>query len=542
MAVRRITADLSGPPPIQEILFMNVHQLLEMIEGAGISIWLEGSNIAFECQPGRMTPSIAGHIRTSRIELICALSRHGRREAPTRPTAQPISSLRHELKFFQQMAITLYAPATVRTYNLVSAVRIHGRLRMEFLAASLRALLQRHEILRSRFDWDEDGNHWLCITEDHSLHIESLRAYGPTPHAAARAFGGQPFQCRNAPMLRLGVGEISKDEHLIVLVMHHAIADGWSLAVAWSDLLRGYNWLTAPGIGPPPRSPLALQFTDVMRQQRDWLDSPAAKAATTYWRSHLHGCADPFLLPYDQCSGPEDSKVDDANSGALVSSECADLFAYSRHAKVSLATLTLTCFAILLARWSGRPDVVTWVTHAGRQRADVQALIGCFFDTWLLRARLAPDIALRDALKIVNAAVISALPTLSLPGAVMCDQFENVRGKDLRRVTLFNFMPWHSKDANPYVAAPTPAMIEAGAVSAQTEEIYPPTAHFEPGAVIALYLTVQASHDAFSWSFRYDPMAFSTATIRRISSEFGEVLRSACSGRSDGPRGNHATP
>jgi hypothetical protein len=504
-----------------------MEDILGPILRTGVTLRLLDGRLQCHGPSGDLPAELVTHIGTHESDLIEYL--HGMDGYSIGPTPQlTAGSLdgRFKMSFLQEMAVVLYGAPSVRTFNLVSAMQLTGSLQPDVLQDCILDLVRRHAILRASVTSDDQGNRWLFIRDKMDVKLHYLNIAKGSTHSVANDFGTELFDLENGPLFRIGLGDLGGNQHLLILVLHHAIADGWSLALAWSEMLRRYNSSIIADRLLPPSAPLLVQFTDVMTYRHAWLNSEPAHIARAYWKKRLLGSSDPFALPYDRTTRIPDTSPAPV-SGLIYKEHCRQLAALCKQERLSISTLTLAAFAIVLTCWSKRSDIVTWVTHAGRRRREVLPVMGCFFDTWLLRVAISQDMNLLDAIHAVNKAVISALPTLDLPGSQMLRQFTAVRGPDLKRIIMFNFMPSAAESVEQHSPESSDAGMANGVVRGKPHEIAP-AGHFESGAIMAIYLTVLGSDDSIRWFFRHDPGCFEDESIQRVSLAFMEVLRLAC--------------
>ena len=233
-----------------------------------------------------------------------ATARQATEAWPPRPTAamprddvRPLSNAQERLWFFNQ-----FEPGSP-VYNRPVALRLRGPLNVAALEHSLNAVVQRHEILRSTFP-DVDGQPIQVIAPQQpmELAVADLKALpGPVKTAAAQrlmsAASQHKFDLAHGPLLRTTLLRLSHTEHILLLVMHHIVFDGWSVGVLWRDLAVLYDAYCA---GKPSQlPPLPLQYADFAHWQRQWLHGPRLDAQLTAWQQHLGANLPVLALPTD---------------------------------------------------------------------------------------------------------------------------------------------------------------------------------------------------------------------------------------------------
>ncbi len=247
-------------------------------------------------------------------------------------------------------------------YIMPRAFRLSGRISTDALARSIEALVARHESFRTRFEF-HDGEPLQRI--DESMRVPVV--VRPVPDraelsAALKAAAAAPFDLSTGPLLRVFLYALSEDEHVLLLVMHHIISDGWSMGVLYRDLSALYE---AECSGREAvLAPLPLQYTDYTLWQREWLTGDRLERELDYWLDRLAGVAPVLELPTDR---PR-PKVRSGRGGQVrrrVSPGLLDgLRGLSRSRRCTLFMTLLSVFQVLLYRYTGREDIVVGMPTA----------------------------------------------------------------------------------------------------------------------------------------------------------------------------------
>ncbi|MER7466510.1 amino acid adenylation domain-containing protein [Streptomyces sp. NPDC097981] len=259
------------------------------------------------------------------------------------------------------------------------ALRIRGALDVPALERSLAGVVDRHEVLRTRFT-AVDGEPVPRVDPPGRTRLARVAA-GSTDELFDRELA-RPLDLAKEHPLRATLARLGPDDHVLLLVVHHIAVDGWSWDVLLRELDAGYR-------GEAVDAP-ALQYTDVARTEADRLSGPRMERLLGYWRERLAGVA-PLALPADR---PRPAFWD--GSGDVVRFELpAELVSeVDRVARAQRATrymLLLAVYQALLGRYSGRSDIAVCTTLADRGRAEVAGLIGPFVNTIVLRTDLSGD-------------------------------------------------------------------------------------------------------------------------------------------------------
>ncbi|QHD01245.1 hypothetical protein PspS04_13155 [Pseudomonas sp. S04] len=278
------------------------------------------------------------------------------------------------------------------TYNLHRAVRLTGKVNQEAIGNALRAILARHENLRSRFH-EVDGQPHLLIEPKVELDVvyqDLAELAAPARQARVdelhMACAITPYDLANGPLLRVTVLRLAADEHLLLLGVHHIVADGWSMNLLVDEFTRGYN---AHCRGVATELPvLTAQYADCAAWQRKLLAAGEGERQLEYWLQRLAGEAPSLELPFDHQRPARPS-----GQGAVLCFEIEPALA-GRLRKVAQARgatlfmLLLAAFKVQLYRYSGQGDLRVGVPIAGRGNSESERLIGFFVNTLVMRTAL----------------------------------------------------------------------------------------------------------------------------------------------------------
>ncbi len=343
------------------------------------------------------------------------------------------------LSFGQQRLWFLDQLGEGGSYHVPRAFRLEGELDEEALERSFEEIVRRHESLRTRFV-TVDGRAEQRIEEDVQLRLERVDLRGtPDPEGEAQRRTGEevvrPFDLGTAPLMRASLMRVGPREHVLVVVMHHIVSDGWSVGVLVRELGELY---AAHGEGRRARLPeLPVQYADHAAWQRAWLSGEVLAGQLSYWRERLQG-ASVLQLPTDRPRPREQQFAGSVVLDLLPAELLARLRALSQREGVTLFMLLLACFQALLARLTGQADVCVGTPVAGRNRDEVEGLIGFFVNNLVMRADLSGDPSVRELLGRVKEACLGAYDHQDLPFEKLVEELQPDR--DLGQNPLFQVM------------------------------------------------------------------------------------------------------
>lgn len=318
-----------------------------------------------------------------RALLTLELSR--RRAAVLRPRPRPrpgpepgfpLSYAQERLWFLDQ------ADPGSTAYVMPGALRLRGTLDERALRAALDEIVRRHEVLRTTFP-AEGGLPEQRIGRPRAVPMPVLEADGEDAVAAAcRAEANTPFDLARDLLLRAKLLRLADDHHVLVLGLHHIAADGWSLGVLMRELSALYGAFR--DMRPSPLPELRLQYADYTAWQREWLAGGPLDKQLAYWRERLAG-APALELPADLAPAGERTWLGGSVPFTFPKRLSAEVGAFAAARGATPYMVLLAAFAVVLARWSGQPDLVIGSPLAGRGHPEFEPLVGFFVNTLPLR-------------------------------------------------------------------------------------------------------------------------------------------------------------
>jgi amino acid adenylation domain-containing protein len=335
----------------------------------------------------------------------------------------PLSYAQQRLWFIQQLDPHSAA------YNIPAAVRLHGRLDIAALEQTLSEIVRRHETLRTTFAFVEgspvqqvatDGNVMLW-QKDLSGREDSEREASKLVREEAQ----RPFDLSEGPLFRATLARMKEDEHILLVTLHHIVADGWSIGLLVKEVASLYDALKHGKESGLEK--LSIQYADYAVWQREWLRGEALERQLAYWRRQLAGASPALDLPTDYSRPPVKTFKGATCSITLTARLTEDLKALCKREGVTLFMLLLAAFQALLARYTGENDIVVGTPVAGRDRAETENLIGLFINMLVLRTDLSGNPTFRELLKRVREVALGAYMHQDLPMEKLVDELNPER-------------------------------------------------------------------------------------------------------------------
>jgi len=429
-----------------------------------------------------------------------------------RPATGPLSFGQEQLWVIDQLAPG--SPA----YNIVEGLRLSGPLDVAALERALAAVVRRHEALRTTFRAaTADGRPVQVIAPALAvpLRVVDLGALpAATREAAAQERAAEearlPFDFGRGPLLRATLLRLDAGAHLLVLVVHHIVADGWSMGLLIRELAACYAAAVDGAEAPAELPVLPVQYADFARQQREWLRGENIADHLAYWTQQLGGMPDSLDLPADRPRPPVQTFRGAWYEFALPAELYAAIVRLSQKERVTPFMTLLAAFQALLHRYTGRDDIVVGSPVAGRTRTETEGLIGLFMGMLVLRGDLAGDPTFRELLGRARDLALDAYDHQDMPFEHLVEELRPAR--DPSRNPLFQVMFALQN-------MPAPPNNMAG-VDLRREEIHTGTAKFD----LSLILIPQTEDGGLRGLLEYNTDLFEEATIARMAEHFRTLL------------------
>jgi non-ribosomal peptide synthetase component F len=313
---------------------------------------------------------------------------------------------------------------TSTVYHVPHALLLHGVLDVPALERAIAGLVVRHEALRTRFI-ERDGLPRQVVEPPAALALPVTEVDAERVGQWATAEAHRPFDLATGPMFRAALARLAPDEHALVLVAHHIVADGWSAGILAEELAVLY----AGGAAQLP--PLDVQAADHAAWQRDWLDGAELDRQLSYWRAAL---AD---LPTVDFPADRPRLAQPTGAGAAITRRFPDDLAaaaraYARANRVSFLAVLQAALLTVLHRYTGQDDLAIGSVFSGRTRAEIEPVIGFFANTLVLRTDAGGRPSFAELVSRCHTTVLNAMERQDVPFGLVVDalQPERVAGRN----------------------------------------------------------------------------------------------------------------
>ncbi len=370
--------------------------------------------------------SLAGHLQVQEKGLL--LPSIG---IQVRPPHIPLSFSQERLFFIDQLEGSIQ-------YHMPVVLRLKGNLETEALVYALQTIVRRHEVLRTVIHKNEGQGYQYIMDEQWELNSiddfkykhnnEQLEVY-------IRELIKAPFDLSRDYMLRANVVTLAEQDHVLVVVMHHIAADGWSSSIIVKELIELYGAYVE---GRTPFLPaLEIQYADYAIWQRAYLQGEILDKRMDYWIKKLDGVA---LLEFpSDYPRPAVQTTHGTTLGFRLDNQLvSQLQQLSQQQGATLFMTLLSVFKILLHRYSGQEDICVGTPTANRGSIELEPLIGFFVNTLALRSEVSAELSFEGFLQQVKATTLEAYEHQDVPFEKVVDAV--VKERNLNRNPLFQVM------------------------------------------------------------------------------------------------------
>lgn len=392
-------------------------------------------------------------------------------------------------------------------YNIPVAITLKGHLNQVALSASLNTIVQRHEVLRTRFI-KVGGVPQLQLDAQIPL---DLAVQGVEHQAACdRIYKEETqylFDLEKDALFRVRLFQRAEDEHLLLVNMHHTVSDGWSVGVFLRELTALY---CAHMIGAEPSIPaLELQYADFAAWQREWLSGDLLQKQLSYWREKLKDVPVLLEMPTDRPRPPAQSHRGATLNFCFPESLLTRLEGLSQQHQVTLFMVVTAAFKMLLYRYSGQNDIAIGTGVANRRRPELESLIGFFVNTLVLRSQVSGELSFKELLAQIRETTLQAYAHQDIPFDLLVEGLKperSMRYSPIIQVMLvLQNMPLEQKTELPGLSL-TAEIPESG------------SAKFD------LSISLQKSAAGLMGSIEYRTDIFVQSTIQRLLEHYRRVL------------------
>ncbi|MDB5905726.1 MAG: linear gramicidin synthase subunit, partial [Betaproteobacteria bacterium] len=427
----------------------------------------------------------------------------------------PLSHGQQALWFLHQMAP--YSAA----YNIAFAVRVRSRVDLARLTRAFQVLTARHGSLRTTFPTLE-GRPVQRVDAHRAFHLEQTDVGGWSAQEVHRRVVEtyrRPFDLEAGPLLRAHLFTIADDDSVLLLSGHHIIGDGWSL---WTLLEEWRTLYENADAGAAALAPLAFDYADHVRLQEQMLAGPRGESLRAYWHERLAGALPPLALPTDRPRPAIQRHRGASIPFAFSAGSTRALRALAKTEGVTLYTLLLAAYQVLLHRYCAQDSILVGSPMAGRTHQAYAGVVGYFVNPVVLRADLSGSPSFRDVLRQARDTVLGALAHQDYPFSLLVEQLR--AGRDASRHPLFqvSFMLQKSQQSDEFIGLMASAQgtrrVEWKNLSLEPYELMQQEGQFD------LTMEIVESSEALVGVLKYSTDLYERVTIERMAGHYARLL------------------
>jgi amino acid adenylation domain-containing protein len=412
------------------------------------------------------------------------------------------------LSFSQQRLWFLNQLEPDSPFNISIAIRLNGDLDLAALGRTLAAIVERHPALRTTFI-SVDDRVVQVVAPTPEVGFETIDLSPLTSTAAEtevdRILSTEPlipFNLDTDLMLRAKLIRLNPTEHILLLVMHHIAADGWSVGILFREFASFYQGAVLPE--------LSLQYADFAAWQREWLTGDVIQTQLDYWQQQLADAPRVLNLTTDR-PRPSVQTFGGGTKYIQIDRELTQqLKQLGQQSGSTLFMVLLAAFGLLLSRYSGQDDIVIGSPIANRHRSEVESIIGCFINTLALRTKFSGNPTFLELLTQVRETTLGAYERQDFPLEKLVEELHPERS--LSHAPLFQVM---------FVLQNAPmGKLELPGLTLSLLELEDLVAKDD------LFLSMAETETGMSAELVYNSDLFDRSTIERMAINFQTLLAS----------------
>ncbi|MEG4104999.1 amino acid adenylation domain-containing protein [Microcoleus sp. S13_C5] len=403
----------SSSPNARDSVRVELVEFLSYLRSLDINIFIEGYRLRCNAPEGIITPELRAEISQRKTEIISFLKAANRTSSITptpivpmgRDGNLPLSFAQQRLWFLDQLV------PNNPFYNVPAALRLTGSLNFAALQQTFNEIVRRHEALRTTLAVVSGQAVQRIAAAFHlAINVVDLRNLPKeSRHTEANRLtteeAQRSFNLSHDLLLRVTLLQLDDAEYLLMLNMHHIVSDGWSIGVLIQELGALYTAFASEK--PSPLPALSIQYADFAKWQREWLQGEVLETQLAYWRRQLNGIS-MLNLPADRPRPAIQSYRGKRQFLQLPKQLSEALETLSQREGVTLFMTMLAAFKTLLYHYAQQEDIVVGSPIANRNRSEIEALIGFFVNSLVLRTDLSGNPTFRELLNRVKEVALGA--------------------------------------------------------------------------------------------------------------------------------------
>lgn len=413
---------------------------------------------------------------------------------------QALSFSQRRLWFFSQFAKNHSA------YNMPLLIEIRGDLQEDALEESLQRLVQRHEVFRTTFQFI-DGEPMQIVTDTCAFQLN--RSVEPADEEVRKQIeteARRPFDLTQGPLLRAQLWKCEDQKQFLLITIHHIVSDGWSIRLIWQELLEQYEQIRT---GVSRRKERTIRYTDYAAWQSQWLLKEKVEEMGRYWERKLAGAPALLKLPTDRSRPPVQGGDGFSQRMYLTRELTRQLHDLAKQEGTTMFMLMLSAWKVLLYRYSGQEDLLVGTPVTGRNKKEVEHVIGLFVNMIVLRTAWGIELSFRELLHRVKENVLESFDYQDFPFEKLVERIRVERDPSYHPLFQVTFSYEDQPLSERKIEGVTfsPQLIENG------------------GAKFDLSLDAVHTPEGMMVTLSYNTELYEKTTMRRMLSQLETVLK-----------------
>ncbi|MEQ8477435.1 MAG: condensation domain-containing protein, partial [Fulvivirga sp.] len=470
-----------------------MNDLLVELQRQNIDVSVDGDKLKLDIPHGQNVDALLKKVQSNKDELLAFVKNRAAKSIPIAPDREyyDLSSAQKRLYFLHEFNSETLA------YNVPIAIRIKGELDLDKLTEAIRSLVDRHEILRTRFDMF-NGLPKQIISESIEIPIEIVNIDEAQVEEMVESFY-QSFDLKNGPLIRVKIGEVSSVEHVMLVDMHHIIADATSLEVFKRDLMHFYS--------NEPLPELIVQYKDVVEWQQSDVQQELLENQKDFWIKEFQTIP-VSNLPLD-FPRPAVKSFEGANLNFQITGQKFELLKkIARDNGLTVFMFTLAIYKIFLSKICNNEDVTIGTPVAGRNHKDLKDSIGMFINSLVIRSFPKAEITIADYLQELKEKFFTCLENQNYQYDDLVDELKIERSASKNPLYDARFVFQNFEKTENELADLTMEVIDKQKQEAQFD----------------LSLIVREEKDLLFCDFNYSTELFEKTTIKKFIQYFNATL------------------
>jgi len=434
----------------------------------------------------------------------------------TEPGPYPLSFAQRRIWFLQQFDRQSAA------YNDPTALRIKGPLNIPVMERTFNEIIARHQVLRMTFP-AQKGQPIMLPHENQTITISIILlsewpGYEAGQPAAAQISdfvnrsSGQAFELSKDMPVRVSLLKLAADDYVLVVNIHHIVLDGWSKGIMLQELMDLYEAFNRGQASPLKELP--VRYTDYVYWQHECMEGKLIGSQLDYWKKKLAGAPPILALPTDHPRPHIPSGGGSLEPFSFSRQMYEALKNLAKQEDVTFFMLIMAAYSTLLYRYAGQEDILVGTPLAGRNRVELESLIGLFVNTLVIRCQVHGNLSFKTLLGQVRTTALEAYSNQDIPFEKLVEELNPQRS--LSAAPLFQVMFQLQNAPMPPARisglAITPIQIDTGF------------------SQVDLSLTLWEEQDIMKGTFEYNTDLFTAASIRRMVGHFQVLLQGILAG------------